>query len=263
MMRGLWAAATGMTSQQTNIDVIANNLANVSTAGFKSSRVDFQDLVYQTLSEPGASATESTVLPTGSQVGLGSRYASIQRLYTVGEMRNTGNKLDVAIEGDGFFQVTLADGRTGYTRDGSFKLDANGRLVTSNGDPLSPEITIPTDATDISIGSDGSVSYTATGQTASQSAGKITIAKFLNPAGLSSLGRNLLAQTSASGEPTVGDPGTSGLGTVQQGTLELSNVSVVEEMVNMIVAQRAYEVNSKAIQVSDEMLSLANNLHRG
>jgi len=262
MMRSLWSAATGMVAQQTNIDVIANNLANVNTVGFKASRVDFQDLVYQTYAEPGAAATQSTQIPTGVQVGLGTRFAAIQRIYSPGEMRQTGNTLDLAIEGDGFFQVLLPDGRTAYTRDGAIKLDGQGRLVTSDGNPLDPEITIPPDATGVTIGSDGTVSVTLAGQNESEQLGQLTLAKFLNPAGLTSIGRNLLLPTGASGDPLVASPGTEGMGTLAQGFLELSNVSVIEEMVNMIVAQRAYEVNSKCIQVADEMLSMANTLHR-
>lgn len=262
MMRGLWSAATGMTAQQTNIDVIANNLANVSTVGFKKGRVDFQDLVYQTVREPGAPDTQSTQVPTGVQVGLGARYAAVQRVFTPGELRQTGNSLDVAIEGNGFFQVLLPDGRTAYTRDGAFKLDGQGHLVTSDGYLIQPEITIPADAIHITIGSDGTVSVTTAGQSEPQQIGQLTLAKFLNPAGTSNLGRNLVIPTPASGDPVVAAPGTEGLGTLGQGMLELSNVNIVEEMVSMIVAQRAYEVNSKAIQVADEMLAMANNLHR-
>jgi len=262
MMRSLWSAATGMTAQQTNIDVIANNLANVNTAGFRASRVDFQDLVYQTISEPGAAATQSTQVPTGIQVGLGTRYAAIQRIFTPGELRQTGNSLDLAIERDGFYQILLPDGRTAYTKDGTFKLDGEGRLVNSDGHPLSPELAVPGDATHVGVGSDGTVSVTIAGESDAQQLGQITLAKFVNPAGLSAAGRNLLLPTAASGEAIVATPGTEGLGTLAQGFLEMSNVSIIEEMVNMIVAQRAYEVNSKSIQVADEMLALANGLHR-
>ena len=262
MMRSLWSAATGMTAQQTNIDVISNNLANVSTVGFKASRVDFQDLLYQTISQPGAAATEATQVPTGIQVGLGVRYAAIQRMFSQGELRQTGNSLDLAIEGDGFLQIMLPDGRTAYTRDGALKLDGQGRLVNSSGNPLQPDITIPPDATHISIGSDGTVSVTVAGEADAQQLGQISLAKFLNPAGLISIGRNLFMPTGASGDALAATPGTEGLGTLGQGFIEMSNVSIIEEMVNMIVAQRAYEVNSKSIQVADEMLSMANSLHR-
>lgn len=262
MMRSLWSAATGMTAQQTNIDVISNNLANVNTAGFKASRVDFQDLLYQTVTQPGAAATEATQVPTGIQIGLGVRYAAIQRLFSPGELRQTGNSLDLAIEGDGFFQIILPDGGTAYTRDGTFKLDGEGRLVNSDGHPLQPEIAIPSDAIHISVGSDGTVSVTVPGEAESQQLGQITLAKFLNPAGLSSLGRNLFAPTAASGDPVEAAAGTEGLGSLGQGFIEMSNVNIIEEMVSMIVAQRAYEVNSKSIQVADEMLSMANSLHR-
>ncbi len=262
MMRSLWAAATGMAAQQTNIDVIANNLANVNTVGFKASRVDFQDLVYQTYSEPGAATTEGTQMPTGVQVGLGTRLAAVQRIYSPGNLRQTGNSLDLAIEGDGFFQIMMPDGRTAYTRDGALKLDGQGRLVNSDGQPLDPEITIPSDATHVNIGSDGTVSVSVAGQNEAEQIGQITLTKFLNPAGLSSIGRNLLLPTAASGEPVTGAPGSEGMGTLGQGFIELSNVSIIEEMVNMIVAQRAYEVNSKCIQVADEMLAMANTLHR-
>lgn len=262
MMRGLWAAATGMTAQQMNIDVIANNLANVNTAGFKASRVDFQDLVYQTVQEAGAPATEATQLPTGIQVGLGARYAAVQRIFTPGAMRQSGNSLDLAIEGDGFFQILLPDGRTGYTRDGTFKLDGQGRLVNSDGHPLQPEMTIPADAVHLSVGSDGTTSVTVAGQTEAQQLGQITLAKFLNPAGLTGIGHNLFLPTGASGDALTATPGTEGIGTIGQGLIELSNVNIIEEMVSMIVAQRAYEVNSKSIQVADEMLAMANSLHR-
>jgi len=262
MMRGLWAAATGMTAQQTNIDVIAHNLANVNTVGFKASRADFQDLIYQTLRAPGSATSESTQLPTGAQVGLGTRYAAIQRICSPGELRQTGNSFDLAIEGDGFFQILLPDGSTAYTRDGAFKLDGEGRLVNSDGYPLQPEMTIPADATYVSVGTDGTVSVSIAGQAEAEQLGQINLAKFLNPAGLSSMGRNLLLETAASGEPLLAAPGTEGTGTIGQGLLELSNVNIIEEMVSMIVAQRAYEANSKSIQIADEMLALANSLHR-
>ena len=262
MIRSLWTAATGMAAQQLNIDVISNNLANVNTAGFKKSRVDFQDLLYQTLRPAGTTEAQGSMVPTGIQVGLGTRAAAVQRVFSQGDFQQTENPLDLVIEGDGFFQVLMPNGETAYTRDGTFKLDAQGRIVTSDGNPLDPEITIPAEATSISVGSDGTVSVTLPGQTAPQEIGQIQIAKFANPAGLSSLGRNLLAQSAASGDPVIDTPGLNGLGTLADGFVEMSNVKVVEEMVNMIIAQRAYEVNSKAIQTADEMLNIANNLRR-
>ncbi|MCL6518710.1 MAG: flagellar basal-body rod protein FlgG [Armatimonadota bacterium] len=262
MIRSLWTAATGMAAQQLNIDVISNNLANVNTPGFKKSRVDFQDLLYQTLRTAGTTEAQGSMVPTGIQVGLGTRPAAITRIFSQGDFQQTNNPLDLVIEGDGFFQVLLPNGTTAYTRDGTFKLDSQGRIVTADGYPLDPEITIPAEATSISIGSDGTVSVTMAGQTTPQELGQIQIAKFINPAGLNNLGRNLLAPTAASGEPIVDTPGLNGLGTIAHGFVEMSNVKVVEEMVNMIVAQRAYEVNSKAIQTADDMLSIANNLRR-
>lgn len=262
MIRSLWTAATGMAAQQLNIDVISNNLANVNTPGFKKSRVDFQDLLYQTLRTAGTTEAQGSMVPTGIQVGLGTRPAAITRIFSQGDFQQTNNPLDLVIEGDGFFQVLLPNGTTAYTRDGTFKLDSQGRIVTADGYPLDPEITIPAEATSISIGSDGTVSVTMAGQTTPQELGQIQIAKFINPAGLNNLGRNLLAPTAASGEPIVDTPGLNGLGTIAYGFVEMSNVKVVEEMVNMIVAQRAYEVNSKAIQTADDMLSIANNLRR-
>jgi len=261
MMRGLWTAASGMSAQETNIDVIANNLANVNTTGFKTSRVDFQDLYYQTVTAAGT-GSEGNQIPTGIQIGLGVRTASVQKLFTPGDFRQTGNPLDIAIEGDGFFQVTGSDGQAAYTRDGAFKLDGQGRLVNSDGYALEPELVIPAEAQGISIGPDGTVSVTMPGQSETQQVGQIQLVRFLNPSGLSSLGHNLFMTTAASGEATTGTPGSQGYGRLAQGTVEMSNVQIVEEMVNMIVAQRAYEINSKAIQATDEMLSMANNLRR-
>jgi flagellar basal-body rod protein FlgG len=262
VIRSLWTAATGMEAQQLNIDIISNNLANVNTAGFKKSRVDFQDLLYQTLRPAGTSEAQGAQVPTGIQVGLGVRAAAVQKIFSQGDYQQTSNPLDLVIQGDGFFQITTPSGETAYTRDGSFKRDATGRMVTSDGNALEPQITIPADATAVSIGSDGTVSITLPGQTASQEIGKIQIAKFSNPAGLNSLGRNLFAATSASGDPIADVPGSNGLGSLGNGFVEMSNVKVVEEMVNMIVAQRAYEVNAKAIQTADDMLGIANNLRR-
>ena len=262
MIRSLWTAATGMEAQQLNIDVISNNLANVNTAGFKKSRVDFQDLLYQTLRSAGTTEAQGAQVPTGIQVGLGTRAAAIQKVFSQGDFQQTENPLDLVIEGGGFFQIQLPSGSMAYTRDGTFKLDAQGRMVTSDGFPLDPQITIPAEATAISIGSDGTVSVTLPGQNAPQEIGQIQIAKFSNPAGLTNAGRNLLQVSAASGEPIVDTPGLNGLGTLSHGFVEMSNVKVVEEMVNMIIAQRAYEVNAKAIQAADEMLNIANNLRR-
>lgn len=262
MMRSLWSAATGMIAQQLNVDTIAHNLANVNTTGFKRQRVDFQDLMYQTLRMPGSPSTESIQLPTGIQVGLGTRAAATVKNFEQGTFEQTGNDLDMVIEGNGFFQVTLPSGETAYTRAGAFKMDSAGNVVTSDGYPLIPSLTIPADATDISIMTDGTVAVTQPGQTAPTTVGQIQLAMFPNPMGLANAGHNLLLATDASGTPTVASPGTDGLGAISQGVLELSNVQVVEEMVNMIVAQRAYETNSKAIQTSDSMLATANNLKR-
>jgi len=262
MMRALWSAASGMSAQELNMDVLANNLANVNTTGFKKSRLDFQDLIYQTLRAAGTAEAQGAQVPTGIQVGLGVHPSSVQKLFTQGDLQTTGNALDVAIEGDGFLQVLMPDGTLAYTRDGTLKMDSEGRLVTSDGYALDPEISIPADATEIAIGSDGTVSVILTGESEPQEVGTIQLAKFLNPAGLQALGSNLFRPTAASGEATVGTAGLDGLGTLSQATIEMSNVSIVEEMVNMIVAQRAYEVNSKSIQSADEMLSVANSLLR-
>lgn len=262
MIRSLWTAATGMEAQQINIDVISNNLANVNTTGFKKSRVEFEDLLYQTIRPAGTAEAQGAQSPTGIQVGLGTRYSATQKIFTPGDQQQTDNPLDLSIEGDGFFQVLMPNGSAAYTRDGAFKLDSTGRMVTSDGYLLDPAITIPADAHDIAIGSDGTVSYMLPGQTSVQSAGQITISKFPNPAGLSNCGHNVMTPTDASGEAIPGTAGQSGLGSLSHGFLEMSNVKVVEEMVNMIVAQRAYEVNAKAIQTSDDMLSIANGLRR-
>ncbi len=262
MMRALWTSATGMMSQQLNMDVIANNLANVNTTGFKRSRVDFQDLLYQTTRAAGSTAAQGSQVPAGTQVGLGSRPTAILKIHSQGEFQQTDNPLDIAIEGDGFFQVTMPDGSMGFTRDGSLKTDSQGRLVTGDGFVLQPEITIPAESTKVSIGTDGTVTVSIAGQTAPQEVGQIQLARFVNPAGLNNIGRNIVLPTAASGEPIQGTPGRDGLGTLAQGMLERSNVQVVEEMVNMIVAQRAYEINSKAIQAADEMLGIAGGLRR-
>jgi flagellar basal-body rod protein FlgG len=262
MLRALYSAATGMHAQQLNIDTISNNLANVNTTGFKKSRADFQDIFYQTIKPAGASATASTDFPTGIQIGNGSKAAAVQKIFTQGDYASTGNQLDVAIDGDGFFQVSMADGTTTYTRAGSFKTDSQGRIVTSNGDPLTPTITIPSDTTDIVIGDDGTVSVRQGGSTDATQIGNIQLAKFINPAGLSAIGRNLFRETTSSGTAQTGTPGDSGFGIVSQGFLELSNVSLVEELIGLIIGQRAYEINSKAVQSADEMLNVAINLVR-
>ncbi|MBJ6724819.1 flagellar basal-body rod protein FlgG [Geomesophilobacter sediminis] len=262
MIRALWTAASGMQAQQLNMDVISNNLANSNTTGFKKSRADFQDLMYQNLKTTGAPATNSTTTPTGIQVGLGVKPASVSKVFTAGSITQTGNELDIAIEGDGFFQVQQADGTTAYTRAGTFKKDGTGRMVTPDGQPLLPEIIIPSNATKINIGTDGTVSVQQAGQSAPTTVGTIQLASFQNPSGLSAIGRNLFQQSDSSGTATTGTAGLNGLGTLDQGYLEQSNVSVVEEMVNMIVGQRAYEINSKAVQAADEMLQQAGNLKR-
>lgn len=262
MMRALWSAATGMLAKQLDMDVIANNLANVNSAGFKKSRVDFQDLMYQTIRTAGSTVAQGSKVPTGIQVGLGTRAAAIQKVFSQGDFIQTENPLDLVIEGDGFFQVLLPDGSTAYTRTGAFKVDSEGRVVTSDGFVMEPELAVPANAVDISIGTDGTVTIQVAGENTPTELGQIQLARFLNPGGLMSIGRNLYKPTAASGDPAVGTPGLEGIGTIAQKFLEMSNVKVVEEMVNMIIAQRAYEVNSKAIQTSDEMLAAANNLRR-
>lgn len=262
MIRSLWTAASGMQAQAKQIDVVANNLANVSTTGFKKSRADFQDLIYQNLKTTGSPATNATQVPTGIQIGLGTRLAAVTKIFTTGDFTQTGNELDLAIEGDGFFPITMPDGTTGYSRSGAFKRDSTGQVVTSDGNPLSPSITIPSNSTKINIGSDGTVSVQQAGQSTTTTVGNIQLSTFSNPAGLSSIGKNIYMPTDSSGAATAGTPGQNGIGTIGQGNLEMSNVSIAEEMVNMIVGQRAYEINSKAIQASDEMLQTANGLKR-
>ncbi len=262
MIRSLYTAATGMSAQQTNMDITANNLANVNTTGFKKSRADFQDLLYQTLRAAGSSQAQGMKIPTGIQVGLGTRLAAVQKVFTQGDFQNTGNQLDLVIEGDGFFEVMLPSGSSAYTRDGALKLDSTGRLVTSDGYAVQPELTIPADTMEITIGEDGTVSVKTAGATVATELGQIQLTRFLNPAGLVSQGKNLFTTSDASGDPITGTAGADGMGTIAQGFVEMSNVKVVEEMVNMIVAQRAYEVNSKSIQAADEMLNTANNLRR-
>ncbi len=262
MIRSLWTAATGMQAQTSNIDVISNNLANVNTAGFKRSRADFQDLLYDTMRPPGASNGGDSQVPTGIQIGHGTRTVSTHKIFVQGDFQNTQNELDMAIEGKGFFQIVQANGDIGYTRAGNFKIDSEGRIVSPDGFLMEPEITIPVDALAISIGSTGIVEVLQAGQAQPTQIGTLELARFVNPAGLQSIGRNLFIGTGASGEATTGQPGEDGFGTIAQGYLEMSNVSVVDEMVNMITAQRAYEINSKAIQAADDMLQTANNLKR-
>ena len=262
MIRAMWIAASGMEAQQLNVDVISNNLANVNTTGFKRSRADFQDLLYQTLRQPGVASSSSTQVPTGMQLGQGTRPVAIQKIFIQGDYQQTQNELDMAIDGKGFFQILQPNGEVGYSRAGSFKLDSEGRIVTSDGYTLEPEITVPTDALSVSVGTDGTVSVILAGDGTSTEVGTIQLAKFANPAGLNSIGRNLYLSTSASGEATTGTGGSDGFGTISQGFLEVSNVNVVEEMVNLIVGQRAYEANSKAIQTADQILQLSNNIVR-
>jgi len=261
MFHALYTAATGMTAQQINLDNIANNLANSSTSGFQARRVQFQDLLYQSTIMPGAAATQQTTVASGLQIGLGTKPANTELVQTQGDLTTTGNPLDLAIQGVGFFQVLLPNGQTGYSRSGSFQTDQQGNLVTASGDAIQPAINLPISATNITIGSDGTVSATLPGQTQAQQVGVIQLATFANPAGLNSVGNNIYLATTASGDPVVGTAGGSeGLGTIQQGMLEQSNVNVVQEFVSMILAQRSYESNSRVIKAADEMLRQLNQL---
>jgi flagellar basal-body rod protein FlgG len=261
MIRALYTAASGMTAQELNVDTIANNLANANTNGFKARRTQFEDLLYQNFMQPGAAAGTQTTVPSGLQVGLGTRAVANEIILTQGSPTETDNPLNVVIQGNGFFQVRLPSGQTAYTRDGGFQLDNNGNIVTEVGNPIEPQITIPAQATSVTIAADGTVSYTQAGQSASQTIGQIQLANFPNPGGLNSLGNNLFMTTDASGEPTVGNPGgQDGLGTLMPGYVEGSNVSVVEEFINMIVSQRAYDANSKVVKAADEMYQQINSL---
>jgi flagellar basal-body rod protein FlgG len=253
-MRSLWIAKSGMEAQQTQLDHISQNLANSGTNGYKQSHAVFEDLIYQNLRQSGANSSEQTQLPTGLQVGLGVRAVATSRQFSQGTLTQTYNNLDVAIQGKGFFQITMPDGTTGYTRDGSFQLDAQGQLVTNNGYLVQPGITVPSNATNITIANDGTVTATVAGQVAPQNLGQIQLATFINPAGLDPKGQNLFAETPASGAPQTAAPTVQGMGSVSQGFVESSNVNVVQELVTMIQTQRAYELNSKAIQTSDQML---------
>jgi len=260
-MRALYSAASGMNAQQMNIDNIANNLANSSTNGFKMRQAQFQDLLYQSVVQPGAAAGAQTIVPSGLQVGLGTRAASNEIIFSQGNFQETDNPLDLVIQGNGFFQIQMPDGAIAYTRDGGFQLNANGAIVNSSGNLLQPQITIPSQAQTVTIAADGTVSYTQSGQTAAQVAGQIQLALFPNPAGLNSLGGNMFQPTDASGAATVANPGSQeGLGTLMQGYVEGSNVNVIQEFVNMIVAQRAYEANSKVVKAADEMSQQINNV---
>ncbi|HEY4082046.1 MAG TPA: flagellar basal-body rod protein FlgG [Burkholderiaceae bacterium] len=254
MIRSLWIAKSGMEAQQTQLDAISNNLANSATNGYKRSHAIFEDLMYQNLRQSGANSTEQTQLPTGLQVGLGVRPVATSRIYSQGSLQQTTNNLDLAIKGNGFFQIQQPDGTTAYTRDGSFQLDANGQIVTNTGYTVVPGITIPATAQSITIGQDGTVSVTLPGQVNPQTLGQIQLANFINPAGLDPKGANLFMETASSGTPNVGAPNANGMGALQQGYVETSNVNVVEELVTMIQTQRAYELNSKAVQTSDQML---------
>jgi len=254
MIRSLWIAKTGMEAQQTQLDTISHNLANVATNGFKRSHAVFEDLIYQNLRQSGANSTEQTQLPTGLQVGLGVRPVATSRNFSQGNLQQTSNNLDLAVKGNGFFQIQMPDGTTAYTRDGAFQLDANGQIVTSNGNTVLPGITIPANAQSLTIGQDGTVSVTVPGQATAQTVGQIQLATFINPAGLEPRGQNLFSETASSGTPNAGAPNANGIGALQQGFVETSNVNVVEELVQMIQTQRAYELNSKAVQTSDQML---------
>lgn len=250
-----------MNAQQTNVENIANNIANANTAGFKSRRAQFQDLLYQNLIQPGAAATQQTVVPTGLQLGLGTRAVSNEVIFTQGDFSETDNPLDLVIQGNGFFQVLQASGQVAYTKAGTFHLNNTGQIVDPNGNLLDPPITIPPNALSLTIGSDGTVSYTLPGQSAAQQAGQIQLANFVNPSGLNSIGQSLFQQTDASGAPVIGAPGgQDGMGTLMQGYLEQSNVSIVQEFVNLIVSQRAYEANSKVVKAADDMYQQVNNL---
>jgi flagellar basal-body rod protein FlgG len=261
MIRALYSAASGMTAQQINVDNIANNLANANTAGYKMRRAQFEDLMYQNMIQPGAAAGQQTTVPAGLQLGLGTRAASNEIIFTQGAFTQTNNPLDMVIQGKGFFQIRQPSGDLAYTRSGSFQLDRNGSIVDANGNQLEPQITIPSNAQSITVAQDGTVSFTVAGQTAAQKAGQITLANFQNPAGLNAIGNTLYTVTDASGDPQVANPGgNEGLGTLQQGFTEQSNVDVVNEFVNLIQSQRSYEANSRVVKAADEMYQQVNQL---
>lgn len=260
MIRSLWTARTGLDAQQTSLDVISNNLANVSTNGFKRQRAVFEDLLYQTMRQPGAQSTQQTQIGSGLQIGTGVRPVATERVFTQGNLQQTGGSLDIAVQGGGFLQIALPDGTTGYTRDGAFQLDNQGNVVTASGYPLVDNINIPADTKEITIGKDGTVTALQAGQVAPVQIGNIQLATFVNPGGLQSAGENLFLETASSGAATPNEPGTNGAGVINQGYVETSNVNVAEELVNMIVTQRAYEMNSRAIQTSDQMLGRLTQL---
>ncbi len=262
MNRIMHAAASGMAAQQLNVDTISNNLANVNTPGYKKSRVEFQDLLYQTVRPAGSSTIGRAETPTELQVGCGTRPMGVTKMFSQGDISETGNPLDVAIQGDGFFQIQMPDGTTSFTRAGAFKISSEGRFVNSDGFPVEPEISIPVDTVSVGISQDGRVSAFLSGVTEPQDVGQIELARFINPGGLKNLGHNLYERTTSSGEPIYGSPASEGMGSIEQYYLESSNVDVVSEMVNMIVAQRAYEINSKAIKTADDMMSLVNQIKR-
>ena len=254
MIRSLWIAKTGLDAQQTNLDVISNNLANVSTNGYKRSRAVFEDLLYQTIRQPGAASSQQTNIPSGLMIGTGVRPISTERIFTQGNLQKTENPLDLAVNGQGFFQIQMPDGTLAYTRDGAFQRDSTGQVVTSSGYPLSPAITIPSTALSVSVSRDGIISITQSGTAGATQIGTVQLASFVNPGGLQSMGENLFVETGSSGTPTPNTPGTNGTGLINQGYVETSNVNVAEELVTMIQTQRAYELNSKAVTTSDQML---------
>ncbi|MBU1023143.1 flagellar basal-body rod protein FlgG [bacterium] len=262
MIRALFSAASGLQAQQMHVDVISNNIANSNTPGFKKDRINFQDLLYQTYREAGSTTLSGAQQPTGLRVGLGVKPVATEKLFSQGAFQGTGNPLDVVVEGDGFFQVLMQDGSTAYTRDGTFKIDGNGNIVTSDGSQMNPNIVIPENAVSIDITPDGNISVMLPGQTTQTQIGQIQLARFQNPGGLKAAGKNLFLETDASGAPQTGNPGEDGYGTVIQGYVEMSNVSIVEELVNLILAQRGFETNSKAVQTADEILQIANQLRR-
>jgi flagellar basal-body rod protein FlgG len=260
MIRSLWIAKTGLDTQQTNLDVISNNLSNVSTNGYKRQRAVFEDLLYQTMRQPGAQSSQQTQIPSGLQLGTGARTVATERIFTQGSLQRTDNALDIAINGGGFFQIQMPDGSLAYTRDGSFQKDSTGQIVTASGYPLSPPITIPADSISVTVSRDGIVSVLQQGQTTPSQVGNIQLANFVNVGGLQSMGENLFVETASSGAPTPNTPGSNGTGLLNQGLVETSNVNVAEELVSMIQAQRAFELNSKAVTTSDAMLGRLTQL---